>query len=808
MGTLLKDLRHSVRMLLRNPGFSAVALITLALGIGANTAIFSVVNAILLRPLAYGEPERLVTITHSYKKLNNFFPISGPSYVDYRDQNTVFDDIAVSMNWNVNLTGRGEPERISGRLVSASFFPVLGVAPEIGRAFVPEEDQPGRNKVVVLSHGLWERLLGNDPGALNQTLSLNDENYQIVGVMPASFKHRQDEIWAPIALGPQQLAPERRGNENLGAIARLKAGTSLQQAREEMNVISSRVMEQYPDAYPRDGSWGIALKPISEEVLGNIGEILWVLLGAVMLVLLIACANIANLLLARAMIRHKEITIRAALGASRSRLIRQLLTESLLLSLMGGLAGLVLSVWGVRLLIAMNQTNIPRAQEVDVDSRVLLFTLAVSVATGILFGLIPALKISKANINEGLKEGGRGTITGFRLRSFRSFLVVAEVAIALILTISSSLVIKSFLRLQDVDLGFNTQGILTMQVALPNTRYRQPGQIQAFYQQALDSIKALPGVQSVGAITNLPLSNTLLAGNFDIEGKPLPPGQTPPHSDRRGISSDYLETMKIHLQKGRYFTEKDNAQSAPVAIIDETLANQYWPGEDPIGRHLTFEGGKTNPIWREIVGVVGRVKYKGAEGDIKGQLYYPYQQNSLPSMFLAIQASNDPAGLIPSAREAIRAVDKDLPIFRVKTMEQLVDDSLAQRRFSMSLLMIFAVLALCLAAVGHYGVVSYSVTQRSHEIGIRMAMGAQPRDIFKLVVGQGLSLTAIGIIIGVAFALGFTRVVSSLLFAVSTTDPGIYTAMSVLLIAVGGLACFIPARRAMRVDPIVALRYE
>ncbi len=805
MRTLWQDLHYGARMLLKKPGFTFVAVLTLALGIGANTAIFSVVNAVLLRPLGYKEPERLVTLSHSYPKLNLIAPVSVAGYFDYKSQSTVFEDVTAFYNSNFNLVDQGAPERIQGRLVTTSFFPLLGFDAAQGRTFLKEEDEPGRNRVVVISNGLWQRRFGSDPKLIGKTITLNNESHTVIGVMPASFQFSKDELWTPLAFTPEQLAPNQRGNEYLGMIGHLKPGVTLEQAQAEMNTIVKRVVANDPDSYPPDGTWWVPVKFLHEQMVGDIRPALLVLLGAVSFLLLIACSNVANLMLARATARCKEIAIRTALGASRLRLIRQLLTESVLLALLGGGVGLLLANWGVDLLMALNPDNIPRAREIGIDGRVLGFTLGVSLLTGIIFGLWPALQASKTDLTGTLKEGGRTSASGFRLRSARSLLVVSEVAIALVLLIGAGLLIKSFARLLDVNPGFETQNLLTMQISLPATKYREPPQVRTFYRQLVEQIKILPGVESVGAVSNLPLSGSVTSGSFQIEGRPVPPGTAAPHSDRRAATSDYLQTMKIPLLKGRHFTDRDNAEAPLVAIIDETMARLYWPNEDPVGKRLSFQNVNQ---WREIVGVVGPVKHKALDADLRGQLYYPHAQSAQGSMYLVVRTATNPMSLASAVQNAVRTIDKDQPVYNVRTMQEIFSNSVAQRRFSMLLLGIFAAVALVLAAVGLYGVMAYSVTQRTHEIGVRMALGAQPDDVLKMVLGQGAVLALVGVTIGLIAAFALTRVMLSLLFGVSATDTVTFVSISLLLTVVALLASYIPARRATKVDPMVALRYE
>jgi putative ABC transport system permease protein len=806
MQTFWHDLRYGVRVLLKSPSFSVVAVLALALGIGANSAIFSVVNALLIRPLPYGDSAHLVKVNNFESRSNSDSAVSPPGFVDYRDQSHAFESVSATYlgNTAMNFSADGEPERLTGGRVSANFFTTLNVQPLLGRVFVEEEDQPGKNRVVVLSHGLWSRRFGGDREVVGKDITLNGQSFTVIGVMPAGFQWKSDDLWRPLALAPESFAPDQRGSEYLSVIARLKSDTTIEQAQAEMDTIANNIRENNPTFYAGDQGWGVRVTSLHDEVIGSIKPTLLILLGAVGLVLIIACANVANLLLARAAARQKEITIRTALGARRFQLIRQLLTESMLLSLVGGGLGLLLAVWGVDVLVAAGGNSIPRAQEIGIDARVLGFTLVVSLLTALLFGVIPAIQASKTDLQVALKEGGRGsTATRHRLRAA---LVVADVALSLVLLIGAGLLIKSFGRLQDVSPGFQAQGLLTMQVSLPAFKYREANQIRAFYEATLEGIKAIPGVQSAGAVSDLPLSGSIHSGSFNIEGRPPAPGEDELHADIRSATPAYFETMHIPLLKGRFFTEQDTREARPVAIIDETLAQHYFPGEDPLGKRVEFQQGK--PIWREIVGVVGRVKHKALDVEFKDKLYSPHAQVSYSTMFLVVRTANDPLSLVSAVRGSIKAVDRDQPVYKVTAMEQLVADSLGQRRLSVMLFGLFAAVAMVLAAVGLYGVISYSVTQRTNEIGIRMALGAERSDIFKMIIGQGLALTLAGVGLGLAGALALTRVMSSLLFDVTPTDPVTFALVPLLLAGAALAACVVPARRAIRVDPMVALRYE
>src|SRR5262245_50659585 len=812
MQTLWQDLRFGFRTLTRKPGFTIVAVIALALGIGANTAIFSVVNSVLLRPLAYQDPEALVVINHDYPKINLKASVSAIGYTHYRDNAKSFESVVAMTGGGFNLTGGGDPEQVNGSRITYNFFSALGAEARLGRVFLPEEDQPGRNKVVVLSHGFWQRRFGGDPGIVNKTIMLNDESYTVVGIMPPRFQFGRElgqvvDLWTPIAFTPQQLTYNNLTNEFLFVFARLKPGVTIGQAQTELDTIADNLRRQYlPWAGSRSG-WGLTTGYLSELVIGNIRQALWILMGIVGLVLLIACANVANLLLARAADRQKEMAIRTALGAGRWRVIRQLLTESALLALMGGAIGLLLAWLGINALAKVNQVQIPRASEIGLDWRALAFTLGVSLLTGIVFGLVPAIQISKADLHETLKEGGRTGSSGARAW-VRNTLVVLEMGLALVVLVSAGLLIRSFWRVQQVNPGFAPRGVLAMSLSLPTTKYKVPAQRANFYHELLQRIRALPGVQSAGATSILPLSGNNSSGSFRIEGRVVPPGQSSPHGDRWAATTDYFSTMKIPIIRGRFFDDRDTMESQPVAIIDETMRRKYWPDEDPSGKRITLQSRDGYPIWREIVGIVGHVKHSGLEGESRVQYYIPHSQVQNSFMGLVVRTNVDPASLTGAVRGAISGLDKDLPVFRVKTMDQFVIDSTAQRRFAMTLVGIFATVAMALAAVGLYGVLSYSIMQRSHEIGIRMALGAQVRDVLRMVVGQGMLLALAGVVLGSVAAFLLTRLMANLLFNVTPTDPLTFTTISLLLSLVALLACFVPARRATKVDPIEALRYE
>jgi putative ABC transport system permease protein len=805
--TFWQDVRFGVKMLVKSPGFTIVAVIALALGIGANSAIFSVVNTVLLRPLPYKEPDRLVMVWEDATKLG--YPRDTPAvanYLDWRNQNQVFEGMAAIADQSYNLTGIGEPERIDGRRVSANLFSLLGVEPQLGRSFLPEEDQPGSGHSVIISHGLWQRRFGSDPGLVGKPLSLNGETFTVVGVMPQGFQFpsREVEVWVPIAFTQREASS--RGSHYLQVIARLKPGVTLQQAQTEMTAIAARLSQQYPES---NTDLGAAVTSLHEHVAGDIKPALLVLLGAVGFVLLIACANVANLLLARAAVRQKEIALRAALGASRLRLIRQFLTESVLLAAIGGLGGLLLSLWGVNLLKSFIPENISQAKAITIDGWVLVFTLGVSLLTGLIFGLAPALQASKLNLNETLKEGGRDSAAGSRGNRIRGLLVIAEVAVSLILLIGAGLLINSFLRLRNVDPGFRSDNLLTMQVVLPVSKYPDAARRASFYTELVRRLEALPGVKSAAVTTNLPLYRQGNSTGISIEGRPDPaPGQEQ-IIVTRVISPHYFRTMGIQLMQGREISEQDRQETTPVVIISEAMARKYWPGEDPVGKRLKTGPSASNIPWITIAGVVKDVRQFELNADPKPQMYLSYMQTGyFAPRDLVISTSVEPMSLTATVRRTVWEIDKDQPVSNIRTMDEILSESIGRQRFSMLLLGIFASVALLLAAVGLYGIMSYSVTQRTREFGIRMALGARRIDVLKMVVGHGLKLVLIGVGIGLVVAFVLTRVMTSLLFGVSATDPLTFISISLVLITVAVLASYIPAYRATKVDPMIALRYE
>jgi putative ABC transport system permease protein len=804
MQTLWQDLRYGARMLLKKPGFTLIAVITLALGIGANAAIFSVVNAVLLRPLPFKEPDKLMLIRET--KLPQFpeFSVSPGNFLDWRKQNTVFERLVAFSGVSFNLVGADDPEQIRGMKVTDGFFAMLGAQPQVGRDFLPEEDQPGRDNVVILSHGLWQRRFGGDPKILNQTLTLSGQSYIVIGVMPATFRFGGSdlELWTPMAFTPQQA--QNHGGHWLGAIGRLKPGATEDQARAEMIAIAGRLAAQYPDA---NTGWSVKLMPLLEYTVRSLKPALIVLLCAVAFVLLIACANVANLLLARAAGRQKEIAIRTAIGAGRARIVRQLLTESALLALLGGAAGLLLAKWGMDLLLKLAPQGLPRISNVSLDGRALAFTAVVTLLTGVIFGIVPALQSSRPNLNETMNDTGRGSTEGKRRQLVRGALVVLEVASALVLLVGAGLLIKSFWRLQQVDPGFNPNNALTMSVSLPRAKYPEDAQRVAFFRQLLEKVGALPGVQAAGATNPLPMAGDTVYA-FVVQGRaPLPPGAGQ-STNFYAVSADYFKAMGIRLLRGRLLTERDAKDSPHVAVINETMAKKIFPDEDPIGKRITFDGGDNNSDWHEIVGIVGDVKQYGLDQATPLQTYESYTQQTSPSMTLIARTAGDPASLTAAIRNAVLQIDKEQPVANVRTLDQILSTSVAQQRFSTLLLGTFAAVAMLLAAVGIYGVLSYAVTQRTQEIGIRVALGAARSDVLRLVVGAGMRLTLIGVAAGLAAAFALTRLMSTMLFGVSAGDPMTFGLIALLLVTVALLACWIPARRATKVDPMVALRIE
>jgi len=814
MNTLFQDIRFGLRMLIKSPSVSIVATVALALGIGANTAIFSVVNAVLLRPLPFPNPASLVSLfetdsqrgyvrgSHSY-----------PNFFDLRSQNTTLERVACYHSSDYIMTGRGEPARLQAAVVTADLLPLLGVSPALGRTFLPDEDKPTETgRVAILSHALFQKRFNSDPSLINQAITLDGISFTVIGVMPPGFEFpiQNDpvELWTTIAGDASGKTPvtNQRGAHFLQVIGRLKPGVSEDQAQADLTAIAARLEQQYPDTNTHKS---LRLDPALKALVGDIRPALLILLGAVACVLLIACANVANLLLARATSRHKEMAIRTALGASRVRVIRQLLTESVMLSLLGGAAGLLLAVWWSDLLIALGKDDIPRAVQVGIDWRVLTFTLGVSLLTGLIFGLAPAFHSSKSELVETLKEGGRGTSAGIRRNRIRSVLVVTELSIAVVLLVGAGLLIRSLYRLQHVNSGLHPENILTFNVTLPETKYNSDAQSR-FFIDLKSRLESTPGVQAASTIYPLPLSGDRFGISFQIEGRPVAP-KDEPSGDFFTTGVGYFRAMGIPVIKGRDFDDRDKHGSTPVIIISETFARQHFPNEDPIGKRVhpgisSIEGEESS--MREIVGVVGDVRNRSLDVEPKVAYYVPQTQVPFTQMVTVVKTNSEPRGFIPTVTKQVAAMDQDLPLFGVKSMEEYLSASVAAPRFSTTLLSIFAGVALVLTIVGLYGVMSYSVAQRTNEIGIRLALGAQSRDVLLMVVKQGSTLILLGLVIGMAGAYALTRLIASLLFGVTAKDPFTFAAVAVLLAIVALLACYVPAWRATKVDPMEALRCE
>jgi len=808
MDAFLRDLRYSLRRLRKTPAFTAIVVVTLALGIGANTAIFSVVNTVLLRPLPYGSPSRLVSIEHFYPSLNNLeAPVSSHGYRDYRDKTSSFESVAVETQFGANLTGTGDPERVPGSRVTGDWFHVLGVSPLLGRTLTRDDDVPGHEHVVVLSHGIWTRLFAGQASAVGKSIELNGEAYQIVGVMPPefhSFFARTADLFVPLAL-PAAAFNAGYTNEYLNLTARLKPGVTVERARAEMATFAENLKKANPNNFPP--SWSLKVRTLDDLSSGRIRPALLVLLGAVGFVLLIACANVANLLLARAAIRIKEIAIRSALGADRASLVRQLLTESVMLALAGGIVGLALARWSVRSLVALNP-NLPRASEIGVDASVMVFTLAVSVVTGLLFGLAPALQTSRANLQETLKDGSRSGAADFAGRNVRRGLVVAEIALSLTLLIGAGLLIRSVARLQGVSPGFDPHGVLTFNLSMPAAKYPSDTAQVLFSDQVMQRLNAIPGVRSAASTSVMPFGGGWSTSTIMLEGLNLAPGQNGPWGDFRVVTPRFFETLRIPLERGRVFTDQDRRNAPPVVVIDDQFAKKYFPNVDPIGKRLRRMPGYPDSVWVTIVGVVGHAAHEGLDADPRIQFYQPYAQLGGRGIQVAVRTRGDPLSVVPAVREAVHAIDRDLPVASVNTLDKLVESSVGQRKLSMILLGVFSTIALLLASLGIYGVMSYSVTQRTRELGIRMALGAARSRVLGLVVGQGMVLVVAGVGIGLVAAFALTRLLAAQLYGVGATDAATFVTVSLVLVAVALLATLLPAMRATRVDPVVALRDE
>jgi putative ABC transport system permease protein len=813
METLLRDLRYGMRGLLKRPGFTAIVVLTLALGIGANTAIFSVVNAVLLRPLPFADSTRLVALGQTYPSdraaLTQF---SFRNFADFRDQSKSFERLAAYYNTNLTITGQGPAMRLRAAVVTADLFPLLGATPALGRVFQPAEDQKGGGTPVVLSYECWQRYLGGDPAAIGRTVTLDNKTFTIIGVMPAKFdfpiRPQPTEVWISTALDYESTGEGSimvsRGYRGWRVIGRLKPEVTLAQAQAELDVIGANIAAQFPEA---NKDLGLRAVPLLESLVGNLRTTLLLILGAVGVVLLIACANVANLLLERAVTRQREITVRLALGASRWRITRQHLTESLMLSFAGSVVGVLFAIWGTDVIVSLSPEGIARITETRLDLNVLAFTAAISVLTGILFGLAPALAVSGTRLAEALKEGGRSAAGGLRTNRTRGLVVVVEIAMAVVLLVAAGLLIQSLVRLQQVALGFEPRKVLTMTVVMSPAKV-DPQQISDFYREVSERVRTVPGVTGASVVSQLPLSGNGASTSLNIEGHPDDPsdeGMGLIHS----VGPDYFRLMGIPVVKGREINAQDTMKSKPVLIINETLARKFFPGEEPVGKRM-MPGFSTNgPVMmREIVGIVGDVKHSGPQAETIPEFYFAQSQMPMQGMTLVVRTAGDPNSVVSGVRNEIQSIDKNAPVYLVRTAEEYVARSVKSPRFNTLLLSAFAVVALILTVIGLYGVISCSVSQSTHEIGIHVALGAQTSDVLKMVLGQGMVLTLAGVGIGLAAAFGLTRLMSGLLFGIRATDPITFVEVSLLIVVVAIVACFIPARRAAKVDPLVALRYE
>ncbi len=799
METLLSDIRYGVRSLLKRPGFTAIALLALALGIGANTAIFTLVNAVLLRPLPFAEPDRLVWVWGNIKGGGNRASVSPLDYLDYRQQNGTFEEFAASMQLRLNYTGGAEPERLEASGVTGNYFQALGANPAFGRTFLLENEKPGNDQVAVLSYNLWQKRFAGDPAIINKTITLDGKSFAILGVMPPDFSMpRAVDVWVPMNFDIHPGMKQRKAHF-LRPIGRLKAGVTMTQAQADTDAIARRLEEQYPES---NSGWNLRLVSLREQLVGSTRPTLFILFSAVGFVLLIACANVANLLLVRAAGRQKEIAVRTALGAGRWRIVRQMITESVLLALVGGALGTLLALWGVKALVALSAGSLPVTAQVRIDATVLGFTILVSLITGVLFGLAPATRTMKLNLIESLKEGGRSGSEGAHRNRTRSVLVVLESAVAVVLLIGAGLLVRSLWLLEDTSPGFDARNVLTMGVNLPGEKYGTPEKSASFFSELESRVAALPGVEAVGLVSELPLSGQPNDMPYTVEGRPPVSIDQAFDDDFRRINTSYFKSLGIPFLRGRNFTEQEVREGAKVVIISELLASQVFPGEEPLGKRLIMSFGNTA---FEIIGIVGDIRHRGLESSPAAAMYMPAYEGS---MNVVVRSKVDPTSLTAAVRKEVQQIDPNQPVADVRTMEQWLDRSVAAPRYRTALLGLFALVALALASTGIYGVMSYSVSQRTHEIGVRMALGARQLDVIRLVVRQGMTLVIVGVALGLGGAFALTRLMASLLFGVTAKDPFTFVAVSALLTLVAFVACCLPARRATKVDPLVALRYE
>jgi putative ABC transport system permease protein len=815
---MMNDFRFALRQLVKSPGFAAVAILTLALGIGACTAVVSLVNALLVRPLPYKAPQELVLLWQKFSAQGlDQIPVSAPEYLDYEKQTTSFEHIAAFDYTDLNLTGGDMPERVQGAVVAPSLFPLLGVAPIQGRVFANDEFGEGGDGVVILSARLWQRRFNSDPNLVGKQIALNGRKFTVVGIMPARFQFPLPlfgiqggtfagpvDIWKPIAFTKDELGS--RGSRSYGVIGRLKKGISAAQAQAEIDTIHANWLKEFSDFYPSDVRFGATLYPLHEQVVGGMRTALFILLAAVALVLLIVCANLTTMLLARAGAREREFAIRIALGASRLQLLRQVLCESVLLALIGGAAGSLLAVWGLDLLRAISAQTVPRIAEVNLDARVLLVMLIVSIGTGILFGIIPALASGNPEVTEALKEGGHGATTGAPRNRVRNALVIAEVAMALVLLISAGLLVKSFVRVQNVHPGFNPRHVLTAELSLPLLKYPRGKPVIDFYAEVERRVRAVPGIESVGMTSILPLSGSNSDNSFHIEGRSETQTKVYPDEEIRAITPDYFRVLQVPLIEGRLFTEADTADAPGVVIVNQVMAKKYWPGEDALGKRINFGDADPQKIkWFTIVGIVSNIHHQGLDIDPKPEFYLPHPQRAYRGMILAVRSAQDPRSVIATLHKAIQAIDPEQPLANVRTLEIVASESIAPRRISVVLLGTFAGIAMLLAAVGIYGVMSFLVVQRTHEIGVRMALGAQRKDVLLLVVGSAGRLVLIGTLIGLVLAFFSSRALGTMLYGVGAFDLSTFILVTLTLGSIALLASYIPAVRATRADPMIAL---
>ena len=819
---MIQDLRYAIRSFAKSPGFTAAAVLSLAIGIGANTSIFSVANALLLRPLPYPEADRMVILWNRSPGLNitqDWF--STAQYFDIKASHSGFEQLAIAIGGSFNLTGSGDPERVSAIRVSSNLLPLYGATAAQGRLFVAEEDAPGHAPTAILSHGMWARRYGSDPRVVGQSISLNGQSYQIIGVLPRSFSLplevlpilggvEQAEIFLPLPLASSAATVRTREDYNIAG--RLRPGVTIERAQAEMNSITARLRAEHPDVYPPNGGLTFGIVPLQEQVVGDVRRMLSILLGSVGFVLLIACANVANLLLSRAVGRQQEIAVRSALGAGKSRIVRQLLTESLSLALLGGVTGVLLAFWSMRWIHAMGTQSIPRLAEISIDWRVLLFTLLLSVVSGVVFGLAPALRVSNLDLNTALKDAGRGSagtsaVWG-RGNNGRRLLVAGELALSVILLIGAGLLIRSFASLQTVQPGFNARNVLTFGLTMTGRKYGDAPTVLNTYRELWQRMERLPGVSAAGGIQALPLGQLWAWGPITVEGRVPRPGENFLNADKRVVSGHYFQAMEIPLLKGRLFNDQDTATSPKVIIVDEFMARELWPNQDAIGKRVRGGGLESNAPWQTVIGVVGRVKQYSLDSDSRIAMYIPHTQNPSRALTAVVRSGSDPASLAGTVKKEIREIDPDLPVYQVRTMSNFVQESLARRRFTMSLLGIFAGVALLLAAIGIYGVMAYLVNQGTREIGIRLALGATQQGILQMVLRQGMGLALTGVGAGLIGAFALTRLMRSLLYGVQATDPLTFGGIAVLLAAIALLASYIPARRAARIDPMISLRCE